>query len=219
LDPATGLFNMYTPENQNTVQYQEIKEDTGGYFWLGAQSGLHRFDPRTGQFKIYEHHPDSPKSLSDNRVNSVHFDRFGTLWVGTQNGLDRFDPATGTFQNYFEKDGLAGDVVSCILEDKHGELWMGTNNGLSSFDPQAHRFRKFSAAEGLPGPDLTGRGACYQSPSGEMFFGGFSGATAFYPENIVNSSFVPPIVLIDLQLSGKSVPIGGDSAQTIDYAR
>jgi ligand-binding sensor domain-containing protein len=219
LDLATGLFTMYTPENQNTVQYQEIKEDSGGYFWLGAQSGLHRFDPRTGQFKIYEHHSDNPKSLSDNGVNSVHFDRLGTFWVGTQNGLGRFDPATGTFQNYFEKDGLAGDVVSCILEDRRGVLWMGTNNGLSSFDPQAQRFRNFSAAEGLPGQDLTAWGACYQSPSGEMFFGGFSGATAFYPENIVNSSFVPPIVLIDLQLSGKSVPIGGDSAQTIDYAR
>lgn len=208
---ATGTFAMYTPENQNTVQYQEIKEDRKGYFWLGAQSGLHRFDPRTGQFNIYEHHPEDPKSLSDNRVNSVHFDRRGTLWVGTQNGLDRFDPATGTFQNYFGKDGLAGDVVSCILEDNRGVLWMGTNHGLSSFDPQAQRFQNFSAADGLPGPDLTGWGACYQSPSGEMFFGGFSGATAFYPERIISNPFVPNTVLTEFELSGKSIPIGGGS--------
>jgi signal transduction histidine kinase/ligand-binding sensor domain-containing protein len=207
-DPATGIFAMYTPENQNTVQYQEIKEDRGGYFWLGAQSGLHRFDPRTGQFKIYEHHPEDPKSLSDNRVNSVHFDHLGTLWVGTQNGLDRFDPATGTFQNYFDKDGLAGDVVSCILEDKRGVLWMGTNKGLSSFDPKGQRFQNFSAADGLPGQDLTGWGACYQSPSGEMFFGGFSGATAFYPDRILSSSFIPMTVLTEFRLSGNPVSIG-----------
>jgi signal transduction histidine kinase/ligand-binding sensor domain-containing protein len=211
LNPATGILTMYTPENQNTVQYQEIKEDREGYFWLGAQSGLHRLDPRTGQFKIYEHHPDDPGSLSDNRVNSVQFDHRGVLWVGTQNGLDRFDPVTGTFQNFFEKDGLAGDVVSCILEDRRGVLWMGTNNGLSSFDPKEQRFQNFSAADGLPGPDLTGWGACYQSPSGEMFFGGFSGATAFYPDRIVSSSFVPSTVLTDFQLSGKSVAIGRGS--------
>ena len=210
-DPATGEFIMHTPDAQNTVQYQEIKEDSQGFLWIGAQTGLHRFDPRTGKFKIYQHRPDDPSSLSDNRVNSIHFDRRGEFWVGTQNGLDRFDPASGTFQNYYEKDGLAGDVVSCILEDKRGVLWMGTNNGLSSFDPQSRRFQNFSAADGLPGQDLTGWGACYQSPSGEMFFGGFSGATAFYPDRIVDSSFVPRTVLTDFRLSGSPVPISATS--------
>ena len=132
LDPATGRFVMYSPENQNTIQYQKIAEDKQGFLWLGAQSGLHRFDPRTGQFTIYGHKPDDPESLSDNRVNSVHFDRQGTLWVGTQDGLSRFNHQTGTFKNYYEKDGLAGDVVSCIQEGRNGVLWMGTNKGLSS---------------------------------------------------------------------------------------
>lgn len=211
LDPATGRFIMYSPENQNAIQYQKIREDSEGFLWLGAQSGLHRFDPRTGQFRIYEHHPDDSKSLSDNRVNSLHFDHQGNLWVGTQDGLGRFDRQTETFKNYYEKNGLAGDVVSCIQEDKHGVLWMGTNNGLSSFDPREQRFQNFSAADGLPGQDLTGWGACNQSSSGEMFFGGFSGATAFYPDKLVNSSFAPRTVLTDFRLSGKPVPIGTES--------
>jgi signal transduction histidine kinase/streptogramin lyase len=209
--PAAGTFTMYTPDLENSVQYQEIKEDKGGFLWLGGQSGLHRFDPRTAQFKVYEHHTDDPSSLSDNRVNSIHIDREGTLWMGTQNGLDRLNQATGSFENYYEKDGLAGDVVSCILEDKRGVLWMSTNNGLSSFDPQSQTFQNFSAADGLPGPDLTGWGACYQSPSGEMFFGGFSGATAFYPNRLVNSSFAPRTVLTDFRLSGNPVAIGPGS--------
>ena len=218
-DRATGNFVTYTPDKQNTIQYQEIKEDSNGILWLGAQSGLHRFDPRTGQFTIYGHDSDAPRSLSDNRVNSVHFDRSGTMWVGTQNGLDKFEPGTGTFKTYFEQDGLAGDVVSCILEDKRGVLWMGTNNGLSSFDPQSQRFQNFSVADGLPGPDLTGWGACYESPSGEMFFGGFSGATAFYPSRIVSNSFVPRTVLTEFRLSGNPVAIGPDSPlkQSITY--
>jgi len=211
LDPATGNFRIYYPENQSSIQYQKIAEDAEGFLWLGAQSGLQRFDPRTGQFTIYEHKQDDPTSLSDNRVNSVHFDHLGTLWAGTQDGLAKFDRRTGTFKNYYEKDGLAGDVVSCIQEDKRGVLWMGTNKGLSSFDPLSQRFRNFSAADGLPGQDLTGWGTCYQSPSGEMFFGGFSGATAFYPSKIVNSSFVPRTVLTDFRLSGNPVSIGAGS--------
>jgi signal transduction histidine kinase/ligand-binding sensor domain-containing protein len=211
LDPATGRFVTYTPENQNTIQYQKITEDKEGFLWLGAQSGLHRFDPRTGKFTIYEHKPDDLESLSDNRVNAVHFDQQGILWVGTQDGLSKFNRQTGNFQNYYEKDGLAGDVVSCIQEDRHGVLWMGTNKGLSGFDPHTQQFRNCSAADGLPGQDLTGWGTCSQSLSGEMFFGGFSGATAFYPNKIVNSSFVPRTVLTDFRLSGNPVRIGAGS--------
>ncbi len=210
-DSTTGNFIRYTLDKENSVQYQEIREDSQGTLWLGARSGLHRFDPRTRQFTVYEHHPDDPRSLSDNRVNSVHFDRSGNMWIGTQNGLDQFDPRTGTAKAYYQQDGLAGDVVSCILEDKRGRLWMSTNKGLSSFDPQSHSFQNFSPADGLSGPDLTGWGACYQSPSGEMFFGGFSGATAFYPSRIVNNSFVPRTVLTEFRLSGKPVPIGPES--------
>ena len=211
LDPATGRFVMYMPENQNTIQYQKIAEGPEGFLWLGAQSGLHRFDPRTGKFTIYEHKQDDPRSLSDNRVNALHFDPQGILWVGTQDGLSQLDRKTGDFKNYYEKDGLAGDVVSCIQGDKDGVLWMGTNKGLSAFDAHSHLFRNFSAADGLAGQDLTGWGVCHQSASGEMFFGGFSGATAFYPDKIVNSSFVPRTVLTDFRLSGSPVRIGAGS--------
>jgi PAS domain S-box-containing protein len=210
-DSTTGNFIRYALDKENSVQYQEIKEDSQGTLWLGARSGLHRFDPRTRQFTVYEHDLDDPRSLSSTRVNSVHFDRSGNMWVGTQNGLDQFDPRTGTVKAYYQQDGLAGDVVSCILEDKRGLLWMSTNKGLSSFDPQSHSFQNFSPADGLPGPDLTGWGACHQSPSGEMFFGGFSGATAFYPSRIVNNSFVPRTVLTEFRLSGNLVPIGPES--------
>ena len=44
------------------------------------------------------------------------------------------------FQAYYTKDGLAGNVVSCILEDERGQLWMGTNNGLSSFNRGSLKF-------------------------------------------------------------------------------
>ena len=53
-----------------------LVEDPHGALWLGTDSsGLHRFDPATGQFTVYEHQVSRPGTLSDNRVNSVHFDR------------------------------------------------------------------------------------------------------------------------------------------------
>jgi ligand-binding sensor domain-containing protein/signal transduction histidine kinase len=212
LDSASGEFTTYKPDPQERVDYSDIKEDSYSKLWLGGESGLQSFDPITERFTIYEHNPGDPHTVSDHRVTSVFFDHLGVMWLGTQNGLDRFDPRSGTTKVYYETNGLAGNVVSCILEDDRGSLWMGTNNGLSSFNPQTERFENYSAADGLPGPDLTGWSTCFKSQQGEMFFGGFSGATAFYPGNIADASFLPKTVLTDFRLSGLPVPIGSGSA-------
>src|SRR5262249_47943743 len=147
-------------------------------------------------------------SLSDNRVNAVYFDRSNAMWVGTQNGLNKFDRTTGRFTAYTRRDGLPGNAVGCVLEDNSGDLWMSTNNGVARFNPQKKTFTNYLTQDGLPGPDLTGWGACYKSQSGEMFFGGFSGATAFFPEKAGGATFKPSITLTDFRLFGNSVEIG-----------
>jgi ligand-binding sensor domain-containing protein/signal transduction histidine kinase len=212
-DPATSHFTVYKPEKRSSAQIDiDVKEDRQGALWIGTDSsGLQRFDPATGQFTVYKQNANDPTSLSNNRVNSVHFDHSGTMWVGTQDGLDKFDPKTGRFKSYYEQDGLSGNVVSCILDDERGNLWMSTNNGLSVFDPSKQIFKNYSAADGLPGADLTGWGACFKSSSGEMFFGGFSGGVAFHPDKVVDSPYVPPVVLTDFRLFDRPVTVGADS--------
>jgi ligand-binding sensor domain-containing protein/signal transduction histidine kinase len=212
-DAATERFTTYKPDSQDrSPLYLELVEDAKGALWLGTHaSGLQRFEPKTGQFAAYQHDIHRPGTLSDNRVNSVHFDRSGRMWVGTQNGLNKFEPKTGTFTVYTQRDGLAGNAVGCILEDSHGNLWMSTNNGVSRFDAQTTRFKNYSTADGLPGADLTGWGGCFKSAAGEMFFAGFSGATAFFPDKVTDTLYVPPIVLTDFRLSGGPVKIGGGS--------
>lgn len=211
LNTQTGDFITFAPDHEDSVGYQAIAEDADGTMWAGSQTGLHHFDPVTRRFTLLQHKQDDPRSLSDNRVNAIHIDRKDTMWVGTQNGLDKYDRKSGTFAVYTDLDGLSGNVVSCILEDHHGALWMSTNNGVSRLDPALNRFENYSASDGLPGPDLTGWGACYQSKNGEMFFGGFSGATAFYPERISHRSFLPNVVLTDFRLAGVSLRPGEKS--------
>jgi signal transduction histidine kinase len=133
------------------------------------------------------------------------------MWVGTQDGLDKFDPGTGSFEIFRDRDGLPGNAVHCILSDSHDNLWMSTNNGISKFDPKTRRFRNYSVADGISGPDLTGWGACFKSRSGEMFFGGFSGATGFYPDNVVDSTDAPQVVLTGFSLAGVPVEVGPHS--------
>ncbi|MCU1235764.1 MAG: Two component sensor histidine kinase [Candidatus Solibacter sp.] len=210
-DATTQRFTTFKLDPPGNLFYQELVEDREGALWLGTDSsGLRRFDPATGQFIVYQHDMNRPGTLSDNRVNSVYFDASGTMWLGTQNGLNKFDRKKGTFTVYTRRDGLPGNAVGCVLEDAHGDLWMSTNNGVARFNPQSGTFKSYSTPDGLSGPDLTGWGACFKSPSGEMFFGGFSGATAFFPD-AVDTKYTPPIVLTNFQLSGNPIEIGGHS--------
>ena len=208
----TRRFTRFKPEDDSWgLNYHTIAQDKDGKFWLGGQIGLHRFDPLTERFTIYSHRPDDPHSLSNNQVNSVYIDHAGNLWAGTQNGLDKFDPRTNSFSEYSEKQGMRGSVVSCVLEDRKGSLWMSTNKGISNLDPGTGNLKNYSVADGLPGEDLTGWNACFKSSTGELFFGGFSGAVAFFPDQIADDPSVPPIVLTDFRLFGNSVPLGRNS--------
>src|SRR5262249_40412033 len=69
-------------------------------------------------------------------------------------------------------------------------------------------FTNFSTAEGLPGPNLTGWGACFRSPDGEMFFGGVNGGTSFFSDKAVDFAYAPAVVLTDFPLFCYPVQVG-----------
>ena len=218
-DAKTRTFTTYKSDPEASAEaYFSITEQPDGLFWLGSTTGLHSFDPKRARFRRYTHNPGDEATLSNNTVNTVHVDRDGLVWIGTQNGLNRFDPATGGFRRFYQKDGLAGSVVSCILEDGDGHLWMSTNQGVSRMNRAKQAFLNYSTADGLPGNDLTGWNACNLATDGEMFFGGFSGATSVRPDMIFESPFTPPVVLTDLKVANDRVlPTVSPLEQSIGY--
>jgi ligand-binding sensor domain-containing protein len=219
-DPKTESFVTYKQDKKSDLEgYFNIAEDRSGSLWMGTRRGVAAFEPINGRFTEYLHTVGDPNSLSGG-TKSVHVDHSGTVWVGTQNGLNKFNREKGTFAHYFVKDGLPSNAVSCILEDQSGVLWISTTRGLSRFDPVASKFTNYSTVDGLPGNDLTGWDACFKSRSGEMFFGGFSGGVAFFPNNVTDASYPLPLVLTDFRLAGHSVEIGLHSPlkKSISYA-
>jgi PAS domain S-box-containing protein len=52
---------------------------------------------------------------------------------------------------------------------------------------------------------------CYQGSDGEMFFGGSNGFNAFFPENIRDDAYVPPVVITSFKIFNKPVSIGANS--------
>jgi len=216
-DPRTGKFLRYrhdagNPRSLSNDYVRTVYEDRGGVLWVGTQGGgLNRLDRSTGEFTAFRENASDSTSISSDFVMYVFESRAGVLWVATWGGgLDRFDPATRSFTSYTVEDGLASNAIYGCLEDSEGKLWMSTNNGLSRFDPKTSVFKNYNVEDGLQSKEFDAL-AFFESPSGEMFFGGINGFNAFRPENIRDNPYVPPIVITSFAKVNKAVKLGGAS--------
>ncbi len=199
------------PNSLSDDSILSIYEDRQGMLWIGTQAGgLNQFDRKKNKFIRYMYEPQNNDTLSYNEVSAIYEDQKGRLWIATLGGgLNQFDRKTETFTHYRETDGLANDVVYGILEDKQGNLWLSTNKGLSKFNPQTNTFRNYDVLDGLQSNEF--RAAYHKSPRGELFFGGINGFNAFYPEQIKDNPYIPPVVVTDFKIFNQSVNIGESS--------
>jgi signal transduction histidine kinase/CheY-like chemotaxis protein/streptogramin lyase len=106
--------------------------------WLGAESGLFRFDLASRQFTQQYTRNDG---LPSNGVVSILEDDTGNLWLGTANGLAHFDPARGIVRNYDKTDGLQSNQFNWRAQVKaaDGRLYFGGIYGFSAFYPDRLR--------------------------------------------------------------------------------
>ncbi|NIO80033.1 MAG: hypothetical protein GTN53_05710 [Candidatus Aminicenantes bacterium] len=213
----TEAFTRYIndPHNPNSPgcnYIYTIYVDRYGVMWLGtSRGGLNRFDPQKETFIHYKYDPSTPNSLSNNIVLSICESQNGVLWIGTWGGgLNKFNRQKQTFTRYTTKKGLPDNHIYSILEDNQGNLWLGTNKGLCRFSISTGKTKIYTPVDGLQDYEFN-TGACYQSQSGEMFFGGVNGFNCFYPDRIEDNHYIPPIVITGFKIQNRPVNIGKDS--------
>lgn len=182
-------------------------EDSKKQLWIGTYSGLYRYD--YAQNKLYSFAKDENQlKLPSNYVNCITENSKGQLLVGTRAGLSIYDPEKGSLITYAEANGLANNNVVGITEDNAHNLWISTSNGLSELNTKTKRFRNYSKSDGLAGNEFNVR-SYFKDNKGQLFFGGFNGLTAFYPQEIELNNFVSPLVFTDLKLFNQSLKVGG----------
>ena len=204
--------NADDPHSLSNNFVYSIYEDRRNTLWIGTLDGLNKFVRERGEFIHYKAESTDPQSLSNSEILSIYEDRSGRLWIGTPGGLNKFDRESEKSTYYMEKDGLPNDLIYAILEDDNGNLWLSTNKGISKFNPNAETFRNYDINDGLQSNEFI-TGSCLKSKTGEFFFGGINGFNIFYPDNIRDNPYIPPVVITDFQIFNKSVPIGGQKSK------
>lgn len=199
-DSHSAAFVRYlsgtVPGMLNNAVVRCILEIKPHVLWVGTYGGgINVFDKHTARFSYITSQPDNPASLSNNYVFCLFRDSKNRLWVGTEGGLNYFNEQDGTFKRYTRDDGLPDNTIYGILEDDQGHLWLSTNNGLSRFNPQQESCKNYTVLDGLQSNEFNG-GSFFRNPvSGEMFFGGINGLNTFFPRQIRDNPYKPPVVI------------------------
>ncbi len=143
-----------------------MTQDLDGYLWIGATSGLVRFDGV--QFVAWGAHGEP--ALPPRSVPALIGSHDGSLWIGFGNagGVSRL--RDGRLVQYSERDGLPPGAIAAMVEDRHGIVWAGGVGGLSRFVDD--RWQPMGAASGLPAAEVS---SLYEDQHGALWVGAAGG--------------------------------------------
>ncbi len=125
-----------------------IFKDSRGYFWIGTEAGLCRYDGKH-LTNIGEN-----QGLKYDKVWSIVEDRQNVLWLSVYGeGLARYDGRKFTY--FSESDGLCSNFIRKIHYSRKNDcLVLATENGVSVF--KDGKFKNFRKKNGIRGFQVTG---------------------------------------------------------------
>lgn len=155
---ATGQTRVFRHREDlahslNNDKAMNVAVDHHGQVWVLTQSSLGRMDPKSGIFTpIPLPTGDSKSSL----LLGLYLQADGNaLWINSRVGLFRLDLSNEQITQFHhsptDKNSLADDFVTSVLEDKPGQYWIGTfGGGLDHLDLAHGRFTHYRHADNQP---------------------------------------------------------------------
>ena len=157
-----------------------VLNDRDGFIWIGTFRGVCKINPNTSEIVNYT---TKGNILPGYIVYAMAQDHNGNIWIGTTEGLACYNKKTNHSQLFTMADGLPSNVICGILEDEKGNIWLSTHMGISKLLIAENKFVNYYAFDGLQGNEFS-KGAIFHAGNDEMFFGGISGISHFYPQKI-----------------------------------
>ena len=114
-------------EGDNSVYC--LKEDRTGKIWLGTIRGGIRFVEHDSVIPYI-----SNSNIDKEVIYSLTVDNNNNVWAASEQGAIKIStPLTGIKENnvqlFAQKNGLASNFCSSIIQDKEGKIWLGTGGG------------------------------------------------------------------------------------------
>jgi signal transduction histidine kinase/ligand-binding sensor domain-containing protein len=133
---APRFYHLTTDNGLASGNVRSIVEDHQGFFWIGTEDGLQRYDGYT--FVNYHHDPLDSTSVSSNYIFTIFEDSYQNLWVATFDaGLCLYDRAKDRFirfqTNENDSSGIMNNLVRSLYESSDKRLYIGYADATFSY--------------------------------------------------------------------------------------
>lgn len=147
---------------------------------------------------------DTYQSLS---VQTICCKKNGEVYIGTKEGcIYYYNKQNKTASDISGLYGITDEGILDILEDNYGFLWISTIKRIVRYNPETHAATYYSNNDGLLVSSFF-KDARIKLKSGQIFFGGNKGISAFNPANL--STTIKPIkqhvAITDILIQNKSI--------------
>ena len=144
--------------------------------WVGTASGAYKINTATKSIVHY----DKNISPKHDNVICITDDINENILIGTDVGMYVMKDGL-VVASYNRSNGLRSNICDGFLKDNSGRIWIGNDNALLCYEPVSRRFEVYDEGGGLSDAGFRPF-ACFKSKNGELFWGGESGVSYFYPE-------------------------------------
>ena len=220
-----GVFSF----NKNTGEYTQYSHDPSEKFSLGNNSagkifqdedgviwastlggGLNRFNRDSGTFTSFVYDEQDSSSIGSNEIRDIFIDSQGTFWVSTSGGgLNKFNRKAGVFRRFDRESGFPVDIIFTIKEDDSKNLWLTTDSGLIKFSIESETVLNiYTEADGLQGNIFNFfPTSSLMTQDGQMWICGNNGVNTFYPGEISDNPYIPPVYLTSVKQGGEEIDL------------
>ena len=207
-----GLYHLdgdtlVTKNHWPLATITHINTDDRQYVYAGSIEGMVRIDRATGDLINLHTHSETHTSSSPRVVTWISQSNEGLFWLGTQGaGVYKME-VTGDsydFTQLVPNEHLANLSIGGVQEDVSGNLWASTTEGIAQIDSSLSNVSYYNNKNGAKSEGYYINHSVMK-PDGEILFGGPTGVSYFYPDQVKRSTWNPNIILTNLSVLNNQV--------------
>jgi len=188
--PYKRKFTHHVPPeiSSNLIirEYSSFFEDEDNILWIACDRGLLKYDPGSGEYRLFDLRPDVEINSIKN-IRSVVPDRKGNLYCAGFNYLYIFNMEKETYTEipYLSTEANPDSWIAVfdMVLDSQGTIWVGSNPGCIRVNPEK---RTSEFVYGLTGNDSITGGITFAvevDKRGKVWLGTELGLTRYNPDD------------------------------------